>query len=69
MLWLNPIADRIPEQDGIYQCPLYKVVSRTGTLLTTGHSTNFVMYFELPTKEQEDIWILGGVALILALRY
>jgi len=63
------VADRIPEQDGTYLCPLYKVVSRTGTLLTTGHSTNFVMYFELPSKENEDIWVLGGVGLFLALRF
>lgn len=66
---LNPVADRIADSEGIYNCPLYKVVSRTGTLSTTGHSTNFVMFMELPSKESEDIWILGGCAIFLSLRY
>lgn len=54
---------------GIYNCPVYKVLSRAGTLSTTGHSTNFVMFLELPSKEAEDIWINAGVAAFLALRY
>ncbi len=54
---------------GIYKCPVYKVLSRTGTLSTTGHSTNFVMWIELPTKEEEAKWVRGGVAAFLALRY
>lgn len=29
---------------------LGQVVSRKGTLLTTGHSTNFVLYIEVPTE-------------------
>ena len=48
---------------------MYKVESRRGTLSTTGHSTNFVMYIELPSKEQEDTWIRAGVAAFLSLRY
>lgn len=48
---------------------MYKVVSRRGTLSTTGHSTNFVMNIELPTKEKEDVWIRAGVASFLSLRY
>jgi len=48
---------------------VYKVLSRTGTLSTTGHSTNFVMYMEIPSKEEEDIWIRAGVAVFLALKY
>lgn len=47
---LFPIEDRVAPAEGIYNCPLYKVESRRGTLSTTGHSTNFVMYIELPTK-------------------
>jgi len=69
LMWLNPVADRKPPKEGIYNCPIYKVVSRAGTLSTTGHSTNFVMFMELPTKQEEDVWIKAGVAAFLSLRY
>merc|ERR1719378_259680 len=49
MLWLMPKEDRVPPKTGVYNCPIYKVLSRRGTLSTTGHSTNFVMYMELPS--------------------
>jgi dynein heavy chain len=49
MLHLVPQADRKIPETGIYNCPVYKVVSRRGTLSTTGHSTNFVMFFEIPS--------------------
>jgi dynein heavy chain len=55
--------------ENIYKCPLYKVVSRAGTLSTTGHSTNFVMYLDLPSKVPSEDWIMTGVACFLALRY
>lgn len=64
-----PHKDRETPEEGIYNCPLYKVVSRAGTLSTTGHSTNFVMFIEFNTKEHEDIWIRAGVAGFLSLRY
>lgn len=51
-----------------YECPLYKVVSRAGTLSTTGHSTNFVMDILLNTNEDENTWIRAGVAAFLSLR-
>ena len=57
------------KNEGVYECPLYKVVSRKGTLSTTGHSTNFVMYLELPMNEKEQsVWIKHGVAAFLSLR-
>jgi len=66
---LVPVAERAKPQSGIYECPVYKVLSRTGTLSTTGHSTNFVMWFEIPSSETQDIWIRAGVAAFLSLRY
>jgi len=65
----KPEADRKPKTTGIYRCPIYKVLSRKGTLSTTGHSTNFVLWFEIPSKEEEDVWINAGVAGFLALKY
>lgn len=69
MLLLLPQADRKVPESGVYNCPVYKVVSRRGTLSTTGHSTNFVMMFEMPTEIEEQTWIRAGVAAFLALRY
>ena len=66
---LNPIFDRVKPTEGILICPTYRVLSRTGTLSTTGHSTNFVIMLELPSVDPEDKWILAGVACFLALRF
>jgi len=69
LIWLVPKNERVPPKEGIYNCPIYKVLSRAGTLSTTGHSTNFVMFMELPSKDSEDTWIRAGVAIFLSLRY
>ena len=51
LILLLPVMDRTTPEDGIYMAPVYKVLSRSGTLSTTGHSTNFVMMMEIPSKE------------------
>ncbi|CAE7234953.1 DNAH1, partial [Symbiodinium necroappetens] len=53
-LWFLPVKDRKPNPKD-YRCPTYKVLSRKGTLLTTGHSTNFVLYLELPTDQAGNL--------------
>jgi dynein heavy chain len=69
MLNFVPVADRVvPSLAECYMCPLYKVLSRKGTLLTTGHSTNFVMNLELPSSHDQDHWIKAGVAAFLSLK-
>jgi len=62
MMWLRPLElANLPEVSH-YMCPLYKTSDRRGTLSTTGHSTNFVMYLKLPSSREEAHWVLRGVA-------
>jgi dynein heavy chain len=69
MVWFLPKRNRKKPETGIYMCPVYKVLSRAGTLSTTGHSTNFCLWMELPSIDEERKWIVAGVAAFLALRY
>merc|ERR1711865_397786 len=61
-----PVQNRVPEE-GRYLCPLYKTSVRAGTLSTTGHSTNYVLYIELPTNEHANYWILRGAGMLTML--
>lgn len=69
IIWLIPVANRTSPTSGIYDCPLYKTLTRAGTLSTTGHSTNFVVSIELPTSMPQNHWIKRGVAMLCALNY
>ena len=68
LIQMIPLANRKPPQIGVYPCPLYKVLSRQGTLSTTGHSTNFGLMVELTSDLNESVWIKAGVAMFLALK-
>lgn len=79
VIHLDPEKDRKDPKENIYRCPVYKVLSRRGTLSTTGHSTNFVMWIEVPSKrtnilnnegkaDQEE-WIRAGVGAFTSLMY
>ena len=56
-------------QAHVYMCPVYKTSVRQGTLSTTGHSTNFVMFIRIPMARTHDQkhWIKRGVAMLTQL--
>lgn len=79
VIHLDPIQNRVEPTSGVYRTPVYKILSRRGTLSTTGHSTNFVMWIELPSnrtnilnfdgKADQEEWIRAGVAAFTSLMY
>jgi dynein heavy chain len=69
VMWLIPEEERKKPDTGVYFCPVYKILTRRGTLSTTGHSTNYIMPMEIPTDSPQRKWIKAGVALFAALTY
>lgn len=50
-----------------YECPIYKTSVRKGVLMTTGHSTNFVLKMRIPCIQDPAHWIIRGTAIIMGL--
>jgi dynein heavy chain len=79
VIHLDPEQNRKDPLGGIYRCPVYKELSRKGILSTTGHSTNFIMFLEVPSDREDFInsngqvdqkdWILAGVGAFCSLKF
>jgi len=68
-IWILPGKKDEINYGHSYQCPVYKTARRAGTLSTTGHSTNFVLYLYLPMQRihKSKHWTKRGVAMLTGL--
>lgn len=67
VIWLEPVDEQTKFEDKAFDCPLYKTSLRAGELSTTGHSTNFVLFLQLPSSQKPEYWINRGAALLCQL--
>ena len=63
-MWLIPCRTTEYKEFAHYNCPVYRQAERKGTLATTGHSTNFVMFIRMPSDMPKEHWTMRGVAML-----
>lgn len=54
--------EALDDKPAYFKCPVYKTTDRQGFMTTTGHSTNFIMHVELPSKYPANHFIMRGCA-------
>lgn len=57
----------IKGSEKLYMCPMYRTLKRAGELMTTGHSTNFILSVFLRSLIPNSHWVKRGVALFTQL--
>jgi dynein heavy chain len=66
-LVLTPVLVSDVNTKNMYRCPFYRTAQRSGTLTTTGLSSNFIMYLDFPLGAYtSQHWTKRGVAAIAA---
>ena len=69
-VWFRPAQKDEYKKIEDYECPVYRTSRRSGELLTTGQSTNFLIHMYLPfdhSKFNSDHWVKRGTAIICSL--
>jgi len=64
LIWFKPVRKADLDVYDWYKCPVYKTSDRRGILSTTGHSTNFIMFVNIPSITPEIHWVLRGCAML-----
>jgi dynein heavy chain len=67
IMWLRPMRTSEIRDKPHFPTACYRESSRRGVLSTTGHSTNYVMTFKLPSADPVKKWVKRGCALLLQL--
>ena len=69
-VWFKPTKKDENKKEVDYSCPVYRTSRRSGELLTTGQSTNFLINMDLPfdhDKYNSEHWVKRGTAIICSL--
>lgn len=67
VIWLKPQILEEMKEYHCYDCPVYRTADCKGTLVTTGHSTNFLMMIRMPSDSPKHHWVMRGVCMLCSL--